>query len=221
MKIILSHDVFAKLEAARVVVGGHEYSGLGFVNVTKQEDEIHFEVYDVVLMDVGSSAFTEIPAERILPLLDRSDAPKMKLWWHAHPLGNAQPGKHNWSATDESTATETPLGGVPELVKWSISMVRTPTTWVGRFDRYQDGKVLTKHVPVVFCPDQSFINQANALKNDYEVRLEQLQKERALLARPFGRLQLKWINWLSALLSRIAVVKMKIKKFVPGMRNKK
>jgi hypothetical protein len=119
-------------------------SGFGFVKVVKQDGETIFEVYDTVLLDVGSSAFTEIPAERILPLLDRSDAPKMKLWWHVHPLGNNQPGAHNWSSTDNHTATTTPLGGVPELVKWSISMVRTPQTWVGRFDRYQDGKVSNK-----------------------------------------------------------------------------
>jgi hypothetical protein len=116
MKIILKPEVFARLEAARVAVGRHELSGFGFVHVIKQDDQTCFEVYDIVLLDVGSSVFTEIPAERILPLLDRPDAPHMKLWWHAHPLGNAQPGAHNWSSTDNHTATTTPWVG---CLNWS------------------------------------------------------------------------------------------------------
>jgi hypothetical protein len=215
MKIILSPEVFAKLEAARVAVGHREVSGLGFVHVIKQEEETCFEVYDVVLLDVGSSVFTEIPAERILPLLDRPDAPHMKLWWHAHPLGNDQPGTHNWSSTDNRTATTTPLGGVPELVKWSISIVRTPQTWVGRFDRYQDGKTDTRHIPVVFCRDQAFIDQAISYKAAYEERLDQKDKELAVLARPFGRQQLRAIRWFST------HRKKKRKRSSRGMKNRK
>jgi hypothetical protein len=196
-EIVLVSEIFAKLEAAKLAVGHHELSGLGFVNVNKQGGEITFEVYDVVLLDVGSSSFTEIPAERILPLLDRLDASQMKLWWHAHPLGNDQPGAHNWSSMDNYTATQAPLGGVPELVKWSLSMVRTPRAWVGRFDRYQDGVVETRHIPVLFCHDQSFINQAKSFKAAYEDRLEQMQKELAVTASPFGLQDFKIFRWFS------------------------
>jgi hypothetical protein len=219
MKIILTPDVFARLEAARAAVGRHELSGFGFVKVVTQDGETIFEVYDAVLLDVGSSAFTEIPSERILPLLDRFDAHHMKLWWHAHPLGNNQPGAHNWSSTDNHTATTMPLGGVPELVKWSISMVRTPQTWVGRFDRYQDGKVSTSHIPVIFCRDQAFIDQAISYKAVYEARLDQMQKELAVLARPFGRQQLRVIKWVSTI--RKKSPDRKKRKSHPGMKNKK
>lgn len=167
MKIILHQDVFAKLEAARVQVGGLEFSGLGFVNVKKTDKDTTFEVYDIVVLDVGSGSYTEIPSEKLLPLLDRSDAGKMKCWFHRHPLGNATPGTHNWSATDDRTAEREPLGGIPELVKWSISIVRTPQTWVGRCDQYRDGKVITYHIPVEYGVDPSFIEGVASIQAEY------------------------------------------------------
>ncbi len=171
MRILLSQDVFARLEAARVVVDSQEFSGFGFVNVHNSEQEIIFEVYDVVLLDVGSASFTEISAEKILPLLERSDVGKMKCWLHRHPLGSATPGPHNWSGTDNHTAEKEPLGGIPELVKWSISIVRTPHTWVGRFDKYKDGKVLTSHIPVEYGVEKSFIATVKKLYKEYLERL--------------------------------------------------
>lgn len=51
-----------------------------------------------------------------------------------HPLGNGKPGPHNWSGTDEHTATQEPLGGVPGLVPWSVAIVLTSGGWVGRVD---------------------------------------------------------------------------------------
>lgn len=206
MKIRLKPNVFIKLEAVRVAVGGLEYSGLGFVDVIKEGEETVFEVYDVVLMDVGSSVFTEIPAEKILPLMDRPDAKKMKLWFHRHPVGNETPGKHNWSGTDEDTATKTPLGGVPDMVKWALSIVRTPQTWVGRIDRFKDGAVQTVHLPVVWNTDREFVAEAITLRDQYLLRLaketeEALkhQKEAAILATPFGGIKLKLVYLLEHL----------------------
>jgi hypothetical protein len=170
MRIFLDQNVFAQLEAARVAAGNLEFSGFGFVNVHNADDETVFEVYEVVVLDVGSPGYTEIPAEKILPLLDRSDAGKMKLWFHRHPLGSDIPGPHNWSATDDRTAEEEPLGSIPELVKWSISIVRTPQAWVGRFDKYKDGKVTTYHIPVEYGVDQSFIETVTNLRKEYETR---------------------------------------------------
>jgi hypothetical protein len=170
MRIFLDQNVFAQIEAARVAAGNLEFSGFGYVNVHNSDEETIFEVYEVVVLDVGSTGYTEIPAEKILPLLDRSDAGKMKLWFHRHPLGSDIPGPHNWSATDDRTAEEEPLGSIPELVKWSISIVRTPQTWVGRFDKYKDGKVVTYHIPVEYGVDQSFIDNVTNLRKEYEAR---------------------------------------------------
>lgn len=170
MRILLDQNVFAQLEAARVTAGNLEFSGFGFVNVHNSEVETVFEVYDVVVLDVGSVGFTEIPASKILPLLDRSDAGRMKLWAHRHPLGTDMPGPHNWSGTDDHTAEKEPLGSLPELVKWSISIVRTPQTWVGRFDKYVGNKVITRHIPVEYGVDQSFIDHVAQLRKEYEKR---------------------------------------------------
>ncbi len=73
--------------------------------------ETLYAVYDVVLLNVGSPGFTEIQSEDILPILDRNDAQNMKLWFHRHPIGNNIPGPHNWSAMDNQTIEEEPLGG--------------------------------------------------------------------------------------------------------------
>jgi hypothetical protein len=138
-------------------------------------------VYDIEILDVGSSAFTEIPSEKILALMDRPDAGKMKCWVHRHPLGTDKPGPHNWSGTDNRTAEQEPLGGIPELVKWSISIVRTPQAWVGRFDRYQDGQVITFHLPVEYGVEQAFIEKVRGLRKAYEARV----RKEALAFQPF------------------------------------
>jgi hypothetical protein len=170
MRIFLDQNVFAQLEAARVTASNLEFSGFGFVNVHNSDEETVFEVYDITVLDVGSPGYTEIPAEKILPILDRSDSGKMKLWLHRHPLGSDVPGPHNWSGTDDNTAEKEPLGSLPELVKWSISIVRTPQAWVGRFDKYKDGKVTTYHIPVEYGVDQSFVDHVTKLRQEYESR---------------------------------------------------
>jgi hypothetical protein len=184
MRILLSQDVFAKLEAALIVSGFLEFSGFGFVEVESSNTETVFNIYDVVVLDVGSMGYTEIPAEKLLPLLDRSDAGKMKLWFHRHPLGDGTPGPHNWSGTDNATAEREPLGSVPEMVKWSISMVRTPQAWVGRFDNYKDGRVKTRHIPVEIGVSPEFIANVAELRKEYEWRytLEQASIPLALQA---------------------------------------
>jgi hypothetical protein len=83
----------------------------------------------------------------MLELMDRDDAAGMKLWLHRHPVGNGIPGPHNWSGTDHDTCVNTPLGGIPELVKWSAAIVRTPRGWVGRLDNHI--RKTTLHVPVL------------------------------------------------------------------------
>lgn len=80
MQIELAPEVALKLEAAAVQSRGLEFSGLGFVELRKETQT--FYVYDVVLMDVGSTGWTEIPSEKLLPLYERSDVGNLKLWFH-------------------------------------------------------------------------------------------------------------------------------------------
>jgi hypothetical protein len=96
--------------------------------------------------------------------MKRSDAGNMKLWHHRHPVGNGIPGEHNWSATDRHTILHEPLGGIPQLVRWSASIVRTPLGWVGRIDNYINHTVVHVNVePVVprevFSKVQSLVSE--------------------------------------------------------------
>ncbi len=143
MKIQLSDTVALKLMTFGNITEGLEFSGFGFVEV--KEDSIY--VYDVVILDIGSELWTEIDPKTLLSLMERPDARNMKLWIHRHPLGDGVPGKHNWSGTDNTTIATAPLGGHPEMVKWSCSMVLTPRGWVGRIDNHL--KNITQHIEVV------------------------------------------------------------------------
>lgn len=143
MKIQLSDTVALKLMTFGNITEGLEFSGFGFVEV--KEDTIY--VYDVVVLDIGSEVWTEIDPKTLISLMERPDARNMKLWIHRHPLGDGVPGKHNWSGTDNNTINTAPLGGHPEMVKWSCSMVLTPRGWVGRIDNHL--KNITQHIEVV------------------------------------------------------------------------
>jgi len=121
-KIILSPAVALNLENLVHTTREQEFSGLGLVNVVDGD----LVVYDIVLMNVGSMGFTEISAEDLIKL-NRPDKANIRLWFHRHPV-------EGWSGTDVNTITTAPLGGIPEIVRWSASIVRTPTRWIGRID---------------------------------------------------------------------------------------
>lgn len=142
MKIVVRPNMMLRLQTIGVANRGIEFSGLGFCQIKGNI----VDVYDFVLLDLGSEVWTEIQPELILPLLERSDAGNLKVWVHAHPMGDGVPGRHNWSGIDEATIQENPLGGVPEMVQWSVSLVRTPRGWVGRIDNHL--KKTTLHLPV-------------------------------------------------------------------------
>lgn len=143
MKIKLADEVALKLMTIANITEGLEFSGFGFVEISGGD----IVVYDAVILDIGNVVFTEIEPSSLLNLMARSDARNMKLWIHRHPMGNGTPGEHNWSGTDNKTIAEIPLGGHPDLVKWSCSMVLTPRGWVGRIDNHL--KNLTQHIEVV------------------------------------------------------------------------
>ena len=135
MNINLTPEIALKLHTfARIYP--KEFSGFGFV----ERDGENLNVYDIVLLDVGSETLTEIPSKKVLELMNRPDAEKMKLWFHKHPCSG-------WSGTDVNTIKTSPLGGIPELVKWSASIVLTPDKgWIGRVDSYKTGKMIEAEV---------------------------------------------------------------------------
>lgn len=123
MKIILEPEIYNKLMAYAAFTQ-REFSGVGFV---KRDQQNNIIVYDIVLLDVGNEGYTEIPPEKMLPLLDREDVANMKLWFHRHPITG-------WSNTDLQTILKEPLGSSPELLGWWVSIVLTPEGWIGRID---------------------------------------------------------------------------------------
>lgn len=126
MKIVLCPEVSLNLEAIVQQVGKQEFSGVGFCEIINGD----IYCYEILLLDVGSAGYSEISAERLAEALkDRPDKNKVRLWFHRHPV-------EGWSATDLDTIMNSPLGGIPEIVRWSASIVRTPRRWIGRVDNH-------------------------------------------------------------------------------------
>lgn len=159
-KLRMTSKVALRLETAVSASGRLEFSGLGFV----KEEKGGLVIYDAVVLHVGSEGYTEIDPEKIFPLLDREDAANIKCWFHRHPIGNGKPGRDQWSGLDEHTIQTAPLGGIPELVKWSVSIVRTPGGWVGRVDNHL--KRTTVHVPVYPLLPENFIGEIWEMRNE-------------------------------------------------------
>jgi hypothetical protein len=165
MKIVLKPDVAIALEANVGLAGCLEFSGFGFIEI----EEEALVVYDYILLNLGSTGLTEIEPAKLIPLMDRDDAVNMRLWIHRHPIGNGIPGNWNWSLTDETTIQQSPLGGIPSLVKWSASIVRTPLGWVGRVDNHLNGK--TVHVPVEPAIPKTLFDTMEVLHIEREARI--------------------------------------------------
>src|SRR6266545_496726 len=121
MKIKLALPVAFKL-LAYAAATRMEYSGFGFCN---REPNGDIFVYDFVLLDVGNEGYTEINPKKILPLMEREDRANMRVWIHRHPV-------NYWSTRDLQTILYEPLGSTPERVGWSVSIVLTPSGWIGR-----------------------------------------------------------------------------------------
>lgn len=171
LRLAFSSRVYADLE--RLVSWTRmEFSGFGFV---RKADERTMLVYEFVLLDVGSYGYTEFEPRKYIHLLDRSDAGNMRIWIHRHPIGNGKPGWHNWSGTDNQTINETPLGGIPEMVRWSLSAVRTPGGWVGRIDNHISKQ--TQHLPVAWATTPGLMNKARELEVEYNRKLIERRKQ--------------------------------------------
>lgn len=143
MKIVIQPHIMARL-LCYAVATPNEFSGFGFCNRNQEGD---IEMYDFVLLDVGTWGYTQTDPKRMLPLFSRPDRKNMKVWLHRHPMGTGEPGPHNWSGRDEQTIQYEPLGTTPKDAQWSVSIVITPGGFVGRIDNYLKG--ITQHLEVV------------------------------------------------------------------------
>ena len=162
MRLTLSPLVAIELETIANQTRGHEFSGIG--KLSKNGNGMVVE--DVVLLDVGSKGLTEINANDLYEVSQMEG--DWRVWFHRHPVGNGKPGKHNWSFTDETTIQTSPLGGIPQAIKWSVSIVRTPHGWVGRVDNHISGK--TVHLPVEGQGPERVFKRAEKLLKEHEVR---------------------------------------------------
>jgi hypothetical protein len=130
-------DVIAELETVHGYVR-REFSGFGWGTWVQGAGGYNvFKIYRVEVLDVGTAVYTQIDPANIMHTLAYPDLKNMRVWFHAHPMGDArQLGPHNWSGMDDHTARFEPLGDTSGSAKWSISIVRTPTGWAGRYDGY-------------------------------------------------------------------------------------
>ena len=129
-----------KLEFIYAQTWPSEYSGFG--KVVRNSLKEGFYLYDFELLNVMS------PSQTIIyPAQSNHLEGQYKVWCHSHGMGNAIPGNHNWSAVDVAAIKETPLGTIPEIAEWSISLVRTPHGYAARLDTYKDSK--TYHLQVL------------------------------------------------------------------------
>lgn len=157
MKILVNPQIMMELEAIGAQTRGQEFSGFGYGEMVGDV----FRVDDYILLHVGSETLTDIDTRQIYELIQRPDEKRRRLWFHRHPVGNGVPGPHNWSGMDENTIQTNPLGGIPEMVKWSCSMVRTPLGWVGRADNHITKQ--TRHVEVEPQAPVKILQQASDL----------------------------------------------------------
>ena len=78
MTIYIEPLALAKLSVMENFAKGNEFSGFGFGTII----DGNYYIYDVVLMDIGSYAYTEFAPKKILALMDRPDHKNMKVWFH-------------------------------------------------------------------------------------------------------------------------------------------
>ena len=177
MKICIEPEVMLRLQTIGVLNRGAEFSGVGWCERQTVAGQVVIRLYDFKLLDLGSEVFTEIPPAELVPLLDRPDRQNLRVWAHGHPIGDGIPGPDNWSGTDEHTIQTEPLGGVPEMVGWSVSIVRTPRGWVGRVDNHLTRQ--TVHCPVE--PDLASVYQ------EVDTVRARIEREATSQRRPYWR----------------------------------
>jgi hypothetical protein len=158
------------------LISSKEFSGFGFCRRNSTND---IEVYDFVLLDIGTETFTEIPSRKVIGLSNRPDAESMRVWIHRHPV-------NGWSGMDERTIQETPLGGIPQMISWSVSMVLTPKGWIGRIDNYITHK--TKVLEVEPQAAKVYTDYQQILTEKYLAEGEMLMQGMAKYGIPLGQM---------------------------------
>lgn len=171
MNIYLSSEMALLLETIIAETKGLEFSGFGYAKWDKDV----LAMYDFVLLNVGSSTYTEISGEQMAKLADREDAKNLHIWVHRHPVGDGIPGYQNWSSTDEDTIWHAPLGSDPVMMKWAAAIVRTPRGWVGRIDDI--ARHITLHVDVLPHVSQELFDQVRTLQKKANDELYRLPRD--------------------------------------------
>lgn len=163
MILEIAPNVLAELEIAHNAASPYEYSGIGWIEPHNDLDG--FYLYDWRLLDVGGPTSTIItPNDTAINWPNKKN---LKVWIHTHPMGDGKPGLHNWSTIDEHAIRNTPLGTIPLLAEWSVSLVRTPGGWVARMDTYNTAKPTT-HMRVLPASTNNLIQRVENWKPEPE-----------------------------------------------------
>ena len=153
LTFIIPDGLLIHLETWISSAAGREVSGVGIME--KDPEAKTFTLRKCWLMAAGSVAYTEIPGAKMMKLIKEGVRPdQLKVWWHRHPVGNGIPGPHNWSGTDNNTIRNEPFGIDPSMVKWLLSIVRTPRGWVARYDSHEAKKTIHMSVNTRISPKE-------------------------------------------------------------------
>lgn len=153
LTFIIPDGMLIHLETWISSAAGREVSGVGIME--KDSEAKTFTLKKCWLMAAGSVAYTEIPGAKMVKLIKEGVRPdQLKVWWHRHPVGNGIPGPHNWSGTDNNTIRNEPFGIDPSMVKWLLSIVRTPRGWVARYDSHETKKTIHMSVNTRISPKE-------------------------------------------------------------------
>jgi len=144
--------------------GSREFAPFKVVPPAELPVRVVFSVQDVFLLgDSDNTAVeTNISPERMMRFVQERMAAglpihNIKAWCHNHPMATG------WSGTDENGARNTPMGGDPSLVGWTISIVHTEIDgWIGRYDQYEgeNRPAFTVAVPVTVAGTSEGVERA-------------------------------------------------------------
>jgi hypothetical protein len=130
------------LEHIYVSVYPLEFSGLAVVDMKKSDLKIEngeikgrLQVGKFYLLDIGNEGYTEFNLDpKIIPV---SEWPLLKVWIHAHGVGNAVPGPHNWSTIDQENMEKSPCGNTPAEIGWAVAVVRNRYGFTAQMRNYK------------------------------------------------------------------------------------
>jgi hypothetical protein len=146
---------------------------MALADVTRTPDG-NLLITNAHVLDVGSFVYTEASPEmqKALP-----PSNQRRCWIHRHPIDT-------WSGTDNRTIDTVPCGSIPEMIGWSVSIVRTPGKgWIGRVDFYKPNRA-TNHLLVehpfpsaeMVALAAKYIEENSLVEKTEELRLAHFKK---------------------------------------------